>query len=89
MLTILLLALPSTLSLSCLDSSGSPKDFWMILKAPQSANVPPVPGKSYIYLDELNLGYRFSSQPLNISSAMVSTLTQINNDSGISLVAYK
>jgi hypothetical protein len=89
MIISLLLILPSIFSLSCLDSTGASKDFWMILKAPQIANIPPIPGKSYIYLDELNLGYKFNSQPLNISSAMVSTLNQINTDPSISFLAYK
>ena len=89
MIIKLLLLLPSIPSLSCLDNTGASKDFWMILKAPQIANIPPIPGKSYIYLDELNLGYKFSNQPLNISSAIVSTLTQINSDSTISFLAYK
>jgi hypothetical protein len=79
----------SVFALDCLDDSGNSKDFWAILKAPQIANVPPLPGKSYIYLDTNTLGYKFSSQPLNVSSAMVRTLSQINSDKSISFVAFK
>lgn len=76
-------------SLSCLDANGDAKDYWIMLKGPQIASIPPLPGKSYIYLDEQNLGYQFASLPLNDSSALVKTINQINADKSISFIAYK
>lgn len=76
-------------SLSCLDSSGAAKDYWIMIKAPKVSNVPPLPGKSYIYIDEQDMGYKFSSLPLNESSAMVATLNQLNLNKSISFVAYE
>ena len=60
-----------------------------MLKGPTVANIPPVPGKSYIYLDDQDLGYKFAPQPLNVSSALVNTINQINADKSISFIAYK
>ena len=89
MATLLFTFFISASSLTCLDDTGMSKDFWIMLKAPQIANVPPLPGKSYIYIDTQNLGYKFSSQPLNDSSAMVRTLSQLNADPSISFIAFK
>ena len=76
-------------SLSCLDSSGSPKDYFLMLKAPASAMVPPLPGKSYMYLDPTHpLGF-WMPEPLNISSPLTYTLDQFNKDSNISYIVYK
>lgn len=89
MVLILLAWISLGYSLSCLDANGEAKDYWIMIKGPQIANIPPLPGKSYIYLDEQNLGYQFAPLPLNQSSAMVKTINQINADKSISFIAYK
>jgi hypothetical protein len=81
--------LQSVASLSCLDSSGAIKDWWVMIKAPKVSAVPPLPGKSYIYIDQLNMGVNFSPLPLNESSAMTATLKQFNDDPSINFVAYE
>ena len=89
MVLILLCLVLGSFSLSCLDSSGSPQDYWVMLKAPEVAGVPPVPGKAYMYIDRSHLSPVFNPQPLNLTSAMTATLGQLNTDSTISYILYK
>jgi Deoxyribonuclease II. len=86
---ILLALAIGSYSLSCLDSTGTSKDYWVMLKAPEVAKVPPLPGKSYISIDPDNTGTTFSSTPLNQSSPLTHTLDQLNKDPTINYLFYK
>jgi hypothetical protein len=85
--TIVLLAAAS--GLSCLDATGAPQDYWVMLKAPEVANVPPLPGKSYMYMDSSGTSVNFMPKPLNDSSPMTYTLSQLNQNPAISFLAFK
>ena len=89
MVVLGMLIIQSVVSLSCLDSGGAIKDWWVMIKAPKVPAVPPLPGKSYIYIDQFTMGMSFSPLPLNESSAMTTTLKQLNDDPSISFVAYE
>jgi hypothetical protein len=87
-LAIILLAVGSS-ALSCLDASGAAQDYWVMLKAPQTANVPPLPGKSYMYMDPSRSSVSFMPKPMNESSPMTFTLSQLNQNPSISFLLFK
>ena len=89
MLIILLSLFAGSSSLSCLNSAGAPKDYWIMIKAPQIAAVPPLPGKSYMYIDATTMTKTFSPNPLNVSSPLTATLNQLNLDPEISFIFYE
>ncbi|CAG9326239.1 DNASE2B_3 [Blepharisma stoltei] len=85
---VILIVLCSAYSLDCLTSSGNIAPWWTIIKLPKSTATSPIPGKSYMYLDDKVTTPTVGALPINDTSALFTTLKQLNADTSISYLLY-